>query len=66
MLRFKKPVNSPSPISGELKEKLPFVTTMRDMPDVTVQNVPVCSCHIPPLKLLHLAKHCIFISKKGV
>ena len=42
-----KPVDPASPIPGKLEKKLPLVTTVRDMPDVTWQNVPVCSCHIP-------------------
>jgi hypothetical protein len=52
---FVKPVDPTFSISGKFKQKLLFVATMRYVPYVTKQHVPVCSWHIfpPPELQLH-------------
>lgn len=45
--RFKEPVNPAFAIPAKLEQKFSLVATMRDVPDVAWQYVPVCSCHSP-------------------
>jgi len=53
LLRLKKPLEPPTPVSGKLEKELLLVTPMGNMPDVAGYVMSVCSRH----KAIFLRRH---------
>jgi hypothetical protein len=46
---LEEPSDPSSTVIGEFKKKILFVTSMRDMPDMTRQEIPIGSRQVSPL-----------------